>query len=296
MLPLPRYGGEGRGEGAEDMLRSWKFGGEVWELGRFPKLMGILNITPDSFSDGGKWSVTDAAVEQGLKLAADGADIIDVGGESTRPGAVPVPLEEEMQRVVPVIEKLAKRIDVPISIDTMKADVARAALAAGARIVNDVTALTFDEQMVEVCTDSDCGVILMHLLGTPQTMQHDPRYDDVVREVAGYLQQRLGFAVSHGIAAERIVFDPGIGFGKTAQHNLDILKNVAAFRADGRPVLIGHSRKGFLSKVLGRSVEERLAGTIGVSIAVAAQHADIIRVHDIAAVRDALVAWKAVEG
>jgi dihydropteroate synthase len=258
--------------------------------------MGILNVTPDSFSDGGQWQEVSRAVDQGLQLVAEGADIIDIGGESTRPGAVPVSVDEELRRVVPVIERLAAQVSVPISIDTMKSAVAAAAVKAGATIVNDVTAGLFDSKMADVCAASDCGVILMHVQGTPQTMQQNPYYHDVVSEVLLHLQQRLAAFVAAGVQAERIVLDPGIGFGKTAQHNVDLLRNIPALRSLGRPVLIGHSRKRFLKHVLGREVEERLAGTIGVAIGAAALGADIIRVHEVRAVRDALLGWQAVCG
>lgn len=274
------------------VTRRWKFASQVWELGEFPRLMGILNVTPDSFSDGGNWIGVDAAVEHGRALAGQGADVIDVGGESTRPGAEPVTASEEIRRVIPVIERLSKLVDVPISIDTMKAEVAREAMTAGATIVNDITAMTFDPDMARVVAQSDCGVILMHMQGTPQTMQLDPRYDNAVGEISSYLDERVRAAQQAGIDPERIVLDPGIGFGKTAEHNVAILQNIAAFRASGRPVLIGHSRKGFLSKILGRPVQDRLAATIGVSIAAAHQRADLLRIHDVAAVRDALQAWR----
>lgn len=256
--------------------------------------MGIVNVTPDSFSDGGRFVDADAAVTHALELVAQGADILDVGGESTRPGAAEVSVDDELQRVVPVIKQLVERTDVPISIDTMKADVARAALTAGATIVNDVSALTFDEGMPAVCADSACGVIAMHMQGTPRTMQESPTYEDVVAEVIAYLQERVEALADAGIAKERIVLDPGIGFGKTAAHNLALLRNVAALRSVGRPVLIGHSRKRFLGKLLGKPIDERTAGTIGVSIALAGQRADILRVHDVGAVKDALAAWAAV--
>jgi dihydropteroate synthase len=256
--------------------------------------MGILNVTPDSFSDGGQWATVDAAVERGLELVAEGADILDVGGESTRPGSDPVPADEELRRVIPVIERLSKRTAIALSVDTSKAEVAQRALEAGAAIVNDISGLGGDPDMAGVCAASDCGIVLMHMQGTPQTMQRDPQYEDVVREVRDYLARRLEDLAGRGIAPERIVLDPGVGFGKTAAHNLELLQNVAEFHALGRPVLIGHSRKKFLQKVLGRPVEERLAGTIGVAIAVAALGAEILRVHDVQAVRDALVAWQAV--
>ncbi len=271
--------------------RNWSFSTHTWTLGEFPKLMGIVNVTPDSFSDGGDWFDPANAIAHALQLVEDGADILDIGGESTRPEAEPVHAEEELRRVVPVIEQLAAQTDVPISIDTMKADVAQAALQAGASIINDVSAFEHDLHMADVASDSDCGIILMHRQGTSQTMQNDPHYEDVVAEVSDYLSQRTRLLTDQGIAAERIVIDPGIGFGKTADHNLSLLTHIAELRASGHPVLIGHSRKRFLAKVIGRPVEERLAGTIGVSIALAQQQADILRIHDVAAVKDALTAW-----
>ena len=273
---------------------TWRVGGQSLKTGRFPLLMGIVNVTPDSFSDGGQFIERDAAVEHALQLAEDGADILDVGGESTRPGSEPVDEAEELRRVVGVIETLRSQTDALISIDTTKSEVARQTLAAGADIVNDISGLTFDSAMPEVCASSDCGVICMHIKGTPQTMQDDPAYEDVVSDVSSFLSDRLSALEAAGIARERIATDPGIGFGKTAQHNVELLSNVAALRGLGRPVLIGHSRKRFLAKVLCRPVEERMFGTIGVAIGVAAQHADMIRVHDVRGTRDALLAWKAV--
>lgn len=272
----------------------WSFGTQDYPRGPLPRLMGIVNVTPDSFSDGGRFLEAERAVAQGMELVEQGADILDVGGESTRPGADPVSEDEELRRVIPVIEQLATSVKVPISIDTTKASVAREALAAGASIVNDISALTFDPLMTEACAASDCGVILMHMQGTPQTMQDDPRYGDVVAEIVAYLGERIESLVQQGIAAERIVVDPGIGFGKTAAHNVEILSHIAAFRALGRPVLIGHSRKRFLGKLIGRKIDERTNGTIGVSIALAQQQTDILRVHDITAVKDALIAWRAL--
>jgi dihydropteroate synthase len=256
--------------------------------------MGILNVTPDSFSDGGRWIAASAAIEHAHQLAADGADIVDIGGESTRPGALPVEPDEQLRRVLPVIQQLAGRLPVPMSIDTSSSLVAREALDAGAHVLNDVTALTGDPEMPQVCAARACGVIIMHMQGTPQTMQLEPKYDDVVREVTGYLSQRVQDLVTRGIAAERIMIDPGIGFGKTPSHNLKLLSSIAALRSTGRPVLIGHSRKRFLQKVLGRPIEEAMAGTIGVAIAVAEQGAELVRVHDVRAVKDALLAWQAV--
>lgn len=275
-------------------IRRWCFGTQQWEMSGQTKLMGIVNVTPDSFSDGGQFDSTSAAVEYALKLAEDGADILDIGGESTRPGSTPVSLDEELLRVVPVVRELARQTQTPISIDTSKAEVARQCLEVGATIVNDISGLTFDSDMTRVCRDSLCGVIVMHIQGTPQTMQLDPRYDDVVAEVCRHFARRLDDLDASGIARERIVLDPGIGFGKTAEHNLELLSHVADFHALGRPVLIGHSRKRFLKRVLGREIEERNAGTLGVSLALATQRTDILRVHDVRATRDALLAWQTV--
>lgn len=278
----------------------WQFGSRIHRVDYRPWVMGILNVTPDSFSDGGRYFgkdvTTNTAVEHGLRLIEDGADILDVGGESTRPGADPVPVDQELQRVIPVIERLASKTRVPISVDTTKAEVARQAIAAGAVIVNDISGLTFDPAMIEVCSGCDVGVIVMHILGTPQTMQIDPRYDDVVSEVSAFLAQRLEILERAGIARQRIVIDPGVGFGKTAEHNLEILTHVGHFRRLGRPVLIGHSRKRFLKKILDRPLDDRGAGTLGVSFALAAQGVDILRVHDVAATRDGLLAWRTVAG
>jgi len=273
----------------------FKFGDTSILLGGFPKLMGIVNTTPDSFSDGGQFLQRDAAVEQGLRLVEAGADFLDVGGESSRPGATPVETSEEIDRVIPVVERLARETSVPISVDTTKADVARRALDAGAVIVNDISGLTFDPEMPKLCAETSCGVIAMHMQGTPQTMQQNPHYEgDVVEEICVYLQRRCAELQAAGIEASSLIIDPGIGFGKTAEHNLQILSRVNQFRELGYPVLIGHSRKRFLGKVLGKEVDERLFGTVGVAVALAAQGVDIIRVHDVAAVADCLTAWRAV--
>jgi dihydropteroate synthase len=279
---------------AGDPARTWRIGEQTWSLGGFPRLMGIVNVTPDSFSDGGQFLECSTAVDHALRLVNEGADILDIGGESTRPGATPVSLQDELQRVVPVVRELARQTRVPISIDTTKAEVARRCLAEGAVIVNDISGLTFDAEMPRVCRESSCGVIVMHIQGTPQTMQVAPRYDDVVREVRDHFSERLRSLQEAGIDPERVVLDPGIGFGKTAVHNLELLSHVADLRGLGRPVLIGHSRKRFLKKVLGREIEERDAGTLGVSIALAAQKVDILRIHDVRATRDALLAWRTV--
>jgi dihydropteroate synthase len=273
---------------------AWAFREKTWDLGGWPKLMGIVNVTPDSFSDGGQFFDPVRAVDRCLRLAEEGADLLDIGGESTRPGALAVGVDEEIRRVVPVIAEAARRVSVPISIDTTKAAVAERALDAGAAIVNDISGLRFDARMPEVCARSQAGVICMHMQGTPQTMQIDPHYEDVVGEIAGFLAQRVTSLEQCGIERERIVIDPGIGFGKTPDHNLAILKNIARFRELGRPVLIGHSRKRFLAKILGRRLDETSAATIGVAVAAALAGTDLLRVHDVRAARDALTACWAV--
>ena len=257
--------------------------------------MGILNVTPDSFSDGGQHNDVMDAVTHGLQLATDGADLIDIGGESTRPGAEEVSPTEELRRVIPVIKALCEKSNTPISIDTTKALVARQALECGATIVNDISGLTFDPSMPDVIAEHDAAVCVMHIQGTPRSMQAAPHYDDVVTEVIQFLKQQVDVCVSAGIAFDRICVDPGIGFGKTAQHNIDLMKALPQIKSElRRPVLVGHSRKRFLSSVLGRSVEERTAGTIGVSIGLAENKADVLRVHDVRSTLDALTAWHAV--
>jgi dihydropteroate synthase len=270
----------------------WRFGQTEWKLAGDARLMGIVNVTPDSFSDGGEFLDSDRAIAHALELAEQGADLLDVGGESTRPESEPVPHAVERARVIPVIEGIRAHTSLPISIDTTKAEVARAALAAGADIVNDISGLTFDPDMISVCAETDCGIIAMHIQGTPRTMQDNPRYQDVVREVGEFLSERLERIAAAGIDRRRIMLDPGIGFGKTAEHNLALLRNLPALRRLGRPLLVGHSRKRFLGKLLGRRVDERSAGTIGVSVALSLLGADLIRVHDIAPVRDALTAFR----
>ena len=251
--------------------------------------MGILNVTPDSFSDGGLFLDADAAVAHGERLAAEGADVIDVGGESTRPGAQPVQEEEELRRVIPVIERLAAATTVPISIDTSKATVARAALAAGASFVNDVTALRADREMAAVVTGSKAELCLMHMQGEPRTMQENPRYDDVVSAVKAFLEQRLAFAVGEGIAEDRIWLDPGIGFGKTLEHNLQLLRRLAEIAAIGRPVLVGASRKRFIGALTGEAEGERLAGSLAAAVIAFERGASMLRVHEVGPTRSALL-------
>ena len=277
------------------MTNNWTLRTRDLTRQRLPLLMGILNVTPDSFSDGGQFNAMDQAVARALLMEADGADIIDIGGESTRPGSEGVTLDEELRRTIPVIRELAQKLRIPISIDTTKSEVARQALDAGAEIVNDISGLTFDHAMMDVCREADAGICLMHIQGTPQTMQQNPHYEDVVSEVSEFLQQQVDRCLMAGILAERMCVDPGIGFGKTADHNLQLLKAIPRLQAElQRPVLIGHSRKRFLSKILGRSVEERESGTVGVSIALAQLGVDILRIHDVRSVRDALVAWDTI--
>jgi dihydropteroate synthase len=258
--------------------------------------MGIVNVTPDSFSDGGLFAAADAAIEHGLRLVDEGADVLDVGGESSRPGAEPVPAEEERRRVLPVVEALARRTPAPISVDTCKAEVARAALEAGAHLVNDITALG-DPLMGDVVRQFRAGVILMHMQGTPATMQLDPHYDDVVADIASFFQARLQAAAEVGIAREQTVLDPGIGFGKRRQHNLEILARLHEFQRLGRPVCLGVSRKGFIDRVLGgRSLAERLPGSLACAChAVARGAAHLLRVHEVRPTRDAAGMLEAIE-
>jgi dihydropteroate synthase len=251
--------------------------------------MGVVNVTPDSFSDGGRYLDAQAAIEHGLELEAEGAAILDVGGESTRPGAAPVPEDEELRRVIPVIEGLlASGCEARISVDTFKSGVAARALEAGATLVNDVTALRGDPAMAGVIAAGGAEVCLMHMLGDPRTMQDDPRYDDVVGDIKAFLEERMAFAMGAGIALEQILVDPGIGFGKTVAHNLELLDRLGEFLALGRPVVIGTSRKSFLGRLTGREVGDRVAATIATQVLAFERGARIFRVHDVGPIRDAL--------
>ncbi|MCB2185690.1 MAG: dihydropteroate synthase [Deltaproteobacteria bacterium] len=256
--------------------------------------MGVVNVTPDSFSDGGLFLSTQAAVEQGVRLWEEGAHLLDVGGESTRPGSDSVPVEEEIRRVVPVIQALAAQTSAVISIDTMKAPVARAALEAGAAVINDVAALRFDPDMAALAAESGAGLILMHMLGSPKTMQANPVYEDVVAEVTAFLAARAGAARAAGVPPERIVVDPGIGFGKTLAHNLTLIRRLDRLAALGYPVLLGASRKAFIGTLTGRPALERLYGTLGVHVLGAALGADLVRVHDVGPLVEALKVVDAV--
>jgi dihydropteroate synthase len=259
-------------------------------------VMGIVNVTPDSFSDGGLFLDPDAAVEHGLQLASDGAAILDVGGASTRPGAEPVPLADELARAVPVVERLAAAGQ-RVSIDTTKHEVAAAALAAGATLVNDVSAFRFAPGLAGLVADAGADCCLAHMRGDPQRMQSQARYDDVVAEVKSFLEERLAFAVGEGIAEERVWLDPGIGFGKTVEHNLELLRRLGEIVAIGRPVVIGTSRKSFLGKLAGgRAEDERLPGTIATNVMALERGASVFRVHDVRAVADALAIAVATVG
>jgi dihydropteroate synthase len=257
-------------------------------------LMGIVNVTPDSFSDGGEFLEAEAAISHGRHLAAEGAEILDVGGESTRPGAAAVDAEEEMRRVLPVIEALTGE-GLRVSVDTSKASVAERALAAGAEIVNDITALG-DLDMAPLCAERGCGLILMHMKGTPRTMQENPVYEDVTREVRDFLAERVARAVDAGVAEERIWVDPGIGFGKTTDHNLELIERLGELRELGRPVVLGASRKSFLGRLTGREVDERLGGSLATAVIGMARGADVLRVHDVRETREALVVAEAILG
>jgi dihydropteroate synthase len=270
--------------------------GRRFSLGPKTWLMGIVNVTPDSFSDGGVFFDTDRAVAHGLELACQGADILDIGGESTRPGSFPVPAEEELRRILPVVEALRKQTAVLLSVDTTKAAVARAALGAGVDIVNDISALRLDPAMASVVGASGAGLVLMHMKGTPRTMQESPRYDDLMGEIGAFLSERVREAEAAGISPGRIVIDPGIGFGKTGGHNLTLLNRLAELEAVGRPICVGLSRKAFIGRILGLPPGERLEGTIAAAVLAISRGARILRVHDVGAVAKAVRVAEAVLG
>lgn len=274
----------------------WKLARRELRLDGIPCLMGIVNVTPDSFSDGGAFLDVGRAVEHALKLAACGAGILDIGGESTRPYSTPVDAAEECRRILPVIRALAEQTSVPISVDTSKAVVAQAALEAGAEIINDVTGLTGDAEMLPLAVRTGAGVCVMHMQGTPQSMQDAPTYGNVTQEIAAFLAARKAALMAEGVAAERIVLDPGIGFGKTHAHNLQLLREVATFHKLGSPLLIGHSRKGMIGKVLGDAQADRLFGTLGVGLAMAAAGVQLLRVHDVGPMQEALQLFAAAGG
>lgn len=268
--------------------------GKNFLLGERTWIMGVVNVTPDSFFDGGLYFDKEKAVEQGLKLASEGADIIDIGGESTRPGSDPVPREEEIRRVIPVISALRQKIDVLISIDTTKCEVAQAALDAGADMINDISSFRFDPRMADLAAQNNAGVILMHMKGKPKTMQADPFYEDLLEEVKSFLKERLENAQASGIKKEKIIIDPGIGFGKRLEDNLALINNLSFLEELGRPVLIGISQKSFIGKILNLPPEERLEGTIASAVLSIVRGAHILRVHDLEAINRAVLVTEAI--
>jgi dihydropteroate synthase len=262
--------------------RQWKIGESVFDVSRKGLIMGVLNVTPDSFSDGGNFFAGQKAIERGLAMAAEGADIVDVGGESTRPGAEPIAAEEELRRVIPVIEELRAKIEIPISIDTSKSDVARAAIRAGASIVNDVTGGRGDEGMLSLVAETNSAFIIMHMQGAPRTMQNQPRYVDVVSEIADFFLQQYARAIGCNIDPMAIAFDPGIGFGKTLDHNLELLAHLKQLRVHERPLVIGVSRKSFLAKLIDSpDRRDRLAPAVALTSLLWTRGADVFRVHDV---------------
>lgn len=277
-------------------LTHWQLRTRELPLSPSPLVMGILNVTPDSFSDGGKFVDPGSAIDAALRMEDAGAAIIDIGGESTRPYSEAVATDDELSRVVPVLEKLQGRLSIPLSIDTSKAKVAKAALDLGAEIINDVTGLKGDPEMLAIARQSDAGLCAMHMQGNPQTMQDNPRYDSVVDDIFGYLLQRREALVEAGIERTRICLDPGIGFGKTHTHNVQLLQGAKKFLELGCPLLIGHSRKGFIGKALGDPDMDRMAGTLGVSLAMAAAGMHVLRVHDVAETVQALRLFQICRG
>ncbi len=261
---------------------TWTIKNQVLTFRKTPLIMGILNVTPDSFSDGGNFYTVQAAVDCAKRLEDAGADILDIGGESTRPYSQPVSPTDEVQRVAPVLERLQGVVNIPISIDTTKASVAQVAVELGARIINDVSGLEADERMIDVARSTQAGICAMHRQGTPQNMQDNPSYENCTLEILDYLRQRDSLLRKAGIDPERICLDPGIGFGKSHQHNLELIRSVGLFHQLGRPILVGHSRKGFIGKVLGDKDLGRDYGTLGVSFALQLQGVQILRVHDVA--------------
>ncbi|MEZ6135252.1 MAG: dihydropteroate synthase [Pirellulaceae bacterium] len=266
----------------------WELRTRTLQFGRLPAIMGIVNVTPDSFSDGGKFFTPDLAVQHALQLAAAGADILDIGGESTRPFSATVSVDDELDRVMPVIQALRGQVSIPISIDTSKSEVAQAAIEAGAEIINDVTGLSGDPNMVHIAAEAGVGVCAMHMQGTPKTMQNNPTYENLLVEITDYLASRDAQLISAGIAPQRVCLDPGIGFGKTHEHNLELVRYAERFLQLGRPILIGHSRKAFIGKLIGDSASDRTAGTLGLSLALASKGIQVLRVHDVKSTREAL--------
>ena len=269
--------------------------GHVLPLGGKVHIMGVLNVTPDSFSDGGRYFAPDLAVEHALAMVEQGADLLDIGAESSRPGADPVDVSEEIRRLIPVVQEVCRRVPVPISVDTQKASVARLALDAGAAIINDISALRSDPVMGQIIAASGAALVLMHMQGTPKDMQQAPRYECVIEDVRTFFEERMRAATDIGIQPDRILLDPGIGFGKHFEHNLTLLGRLNDFRTLGRPIMIGVSRKAFIGRVLGRGVGERLMGTAGAVAAAVLHGARVVRVHDVAEMRDVVKMVQAIQ-
>ena len=272
----------------------WRAGDRAWEFPRSPLIMGIVNVTPDSFSDGGQHATPAAAVAHALALAAEGADLLDIGGESTRPGAPAVSESEELARVIPVIEQLAGQTDAALSIDTQKPAVAKAALAAGAVIINDIAANRADPKMWQIAVAARAGYVAMHMQGTPQNMQNAPTYTDVTAEVRAFFDERLERFTEAGLDAEQVLFDPGIGFGKTVEHNLALLAGLERFKKMKRPLLVGASRKSFIGRLTEAAVEDRLAGSLACACRAAEAGTAVLRVHDVKETIQALQIWTAI--
>lgn len=266
---------------------NWKISGINLKIEK-PIIMGILNVTPDSFYNGGKYFDFDKAIERGKEIEKQGADIIDIGGQSTRPGAKPIDEKEEIERVIPIIKELSKEVKIPISCDTYRSKVAEKAISSGAKIINDISAFNIDKNLIDFLKRSDCGYVLMHMKGTPETMQLNPYYEDVIGEISEFFKEKLEILYKNGIDPERIVIDPGIGFGKRVCDNLKILKNLDKFKKFNRPILIGTSRKSFIGKILNLEAEERLEGTISTNVYAFLKGANIFRVHDVKETKRAL--------
>ncbi|MEO0088359.1 MAG: dihydropteroate synthase [candidate division WOR-3 bacterium] len=272
-----------------------KFRNRVYNLKDRVLIMGILNLTPDSFYDGGRFRDVKEAVDYAVKMAAEGADIIDIGGESTRPGSEPIPLKEELNRILPVLKELKKRISIPISVDTYKSEVARICLNEGCEIVNDISGLQFDKKMAEIIAQYNAYCVIMHIKGKPKTMQKRVHYKDVIQEIYDYLKERIAYAINKGIKREKIIIDPGIGFGKLLEHNLEIIRRLEEFKTLNQPILVGHSRKSFIGKILNYDKpQERLYGSLGCAVLLALKNVNILRVHDVKATREAIKVCEAI--
>ena len=278
----------------QSVSHNFKFKSLAYDLSGRTHIMGILNVTPDSFSDGGVYLDVERAVAQGRRMVEQGADFIDIGGESSRPGSDPVPSDEELRRILPVIKGLVNTVSVPLSVDTYKSQVAKEALKAGVEIVNDITGATFDTRMIDTVQEFDAGLVLMHMKGTPKTMQQDPSYEDVIDEVTGFLARQAELAVAKGV--KRIILDPGIGFGKSLLHNIELLKNLHRISQLGYPVLVGPSRKSFIGKLLDAPVEARLEGTAAAVTVSILRGANIVRVHDVEEMKKVAIIADALKG